>query len=202
MELDEIISEVKKHITEKRYVHTEGVAFTAAALAMKFSYESGYRENDNMEFVDKARTAGYLHDNAKCLSDEELLAVCAKNNIPVTECEKKSPYLLHGKVGAFYARTLYGIDDEDILNAITYHTTGRPGMSMLEKIIFTADYIEPGRTRQANLDYIRYLAFTDIDGCVLKILSDTLDYLEEKHKSIDDMTVKTLEYYKNKQEMV
>ena len=202
MELDEIISEVKKHITEKRYVHTEGVAFTAAALAMKFSYESGYRENDNMEFVDKARTAGYLHDNAKCLSDEELLAVCAQNNIPVTECEKKSPYLLHGKVGAFYAKTLYGIDDEDILNAITYHTTGRPGMSMLEKIIFTADYIEPGRTKQANLDYIRYLAFTDIDRCVLKILSDTLDYLEEKHKSIDDMTVKTLEYYKNKQEMV
>lgn len=104
MKLDEIISEVKKHITEKRYVHTEGVAFTAAALAMKFSYESGYRENDNMEFVDKARTAGYLHDNAKCLSDEELLAVCAQNNIPVTECEKKSPYLLHGKVGAFYAK--------------------------------------------------------------------------------------------------
>lgn len=202
MELDEIISEVKNHITEKRFVHTEGVAFTAAALAMKFSYESGYRENDNMEFVDKARTAGYLHDNAKCLSDEELLAVCAKNNIQVTECEKKSPYLLHGKVGAFYAKTLYGIDDEDILNAITYHTTGRPGMSMLEKIIFTADYIEPGRTRQANLDYIRYLAFTDIDRCVLKILSDTLEYLEEKHKSIDDMTVKTLEYYKNKQEMV
>ena len=105
-------------------------------------------------------------------------------------------------MGAFYAKKLYGIDDEDILNAITYHTTGRPGMSMLEKIIFTADYIEPGRTRQANLDYIRYLAFTDIDRCVLKILSDTLDYLEEKHKSIDDMTVKTLEYYKNKQEMV
>ena len=202
MELDEIISEVKKHIKGKRFVHTEEVAFTAAALAMKFSYENGYRESDNMRFVDKARIAGYLHDNAKCLSDEELLAICAENNIPVTECEKESPYLLHGKVGAFYAKILYGIDDEDILNAITYHTTGRPGMSMLEKIIFTADYIEPGRTKQANLDYIRYLAFTDIDRCVLKILSDTLDYLDEKHKSIDDMTVKTLEYYKNKQGMV
>ena len=58
MELDEIISEVKKHITEKRYVHTEGVAFTAAALAMKFSYESGYRKNDNMEFVDRQGQRG------------------------------------------------------------------------------------------------------------------------------------------------
>lgn len=101
MELDEIISEVKKHITEKRFVHTEGVAFTAAALAMKFSYESGYRENDNMEFVDKARTAGYLHDNAKCLSDEELLAVCAKTIFRLQNVKRKAHIFYMVKWGRF-----------------------------------------------------------------------------------------------------
>lgn len=180
---------VKKHIDEKRYVHTKGVEYTAACLAMK------YRDGDSA-FIQKARLAGILHDNAKCIPDEELLEICNKNDIFVTESEKNSPYLLHGKVGAFFARRDYKIDDEDILNAIINHTTGRPAMSVLEKIIFVADYIEPGRDKQVDLDIVRNLAFADLDMCILKITEDTLKYLESRNMPIDTMTVDTRDFYK------
>ena len=71
-------------------------------------------------------------------------------------------------------------------------------MSLLEKIIFIADYIEPGRSKQAELDKVRNLAFTDIDECVLKITEDTLKYLESRNMTIDDMTVRTRDYYKTR----
>lgn len=85
--------------------------------------------------------------------------------------------------------------DEDILNAITWHTTGRPAMSLLEKIIFVADYIEPSRRPIPELNLIRQLAFTDIDQAVIKILENTLKYLNEKGNPIDDMTQKTYDSY-------
>ena len=90
----------------------------------------------------------------------------------------------------------YGIDDNDILNAIRYHTTGRPGMSLLEKIIFVADYIEPGRYTAKNLPLVRKMAFSDIDEALLKILYDTLVYLNSTGNTVDPMTQKTYEYYK------
>lgn len=169
----------------KRYFHTLGVAFTAASMAMR------YGEN-----VAQAQTAGLLHDCAKCLSDEKLLSICSKNHLEVTDVERRNPYLLHGKVGAYLAQKDYQIDDPDILNAITYHTTGRPGMSTLEKIIFIADYIEPGRNKALHLEEIRKLAFEDLDKTMLKILGDTLDYLESSgNGEIDPMTQETFDYY-------
>ena len=190
-DIEAIETKVKEHINEKRYVHTKGVEYTAACLAMKYA-------DGNADYIMKARVAGILHDNAKCIKDSKLLEICREENIVVTESEADSPYLLHGKVGAFFAETKYGIADEDILNAITNHTTGRPDMSLLEKIIFIADYIEPGRSKQADLDKVRNLAFTDIDECVLKITEDTLKYLESRNMTIDDMTVRTRDYYKTR----
>ena len=89
-----------------------------------------------------------------------------------------------------------GVKDEDILNAIRYHTTGRPGMSLLEKIIFVADYIEPGRDSAPNLPQVRSLAFESIDDCVLQILKDTLIYLGTTGAEVDPMTQITYEYYR------
>ena len=109
--------------------------------------------------------------------------------------EAENPYLLHGKVGAYIARKEFDILDEDILNAITWHTTGRPDMSLLEKIIFVADYIEPSRRPIPELNLIRQLAFTDINQAVIKILENTLKYLNEKGNPIDDMTQKTYDSY-------
>lgn len=109
--------------------------------------------------------------------------------------ERKNPFLLHAKVGAYLAREKYGIKDPDILNAIQNHTTGRKNMSLLEKIIFVADYIEPGRKHAPNLAEVRKLAFMDIDRALLMILRDTLQYLKASGGDIDPMTEETWRYY-------
>lgn len=183
-QLRKIRKAVEKIQDARRFEHTLGVEYTAAALAMRYG--------SNME---NARTAGVLHDCAKCLSDEKRLSICKKNHIKVTEVERKNPFLLHAKVGAYLAREKYGIKDPDILNAIQNHTTGRKNMSLLEKIIFVADYIEPGRKHAPNLAEVRKLAFMDIDRALLMILRDTLQYLKASGGDIDPMTEETWRYY-------
>lgn len=169
----------------KRFEHTLGVEYTAAALAMRYGCD-----------VRDAQIAGLLHDCAKCLTDEKRLSICKKNKIPVTAVEKKNPFLLHAKVGAYLAYQKYGVSNPDILNAIRSHTTGRQNMSTLEKIVFIADYIEPGRTHAANLAEIRKLAFLDLDKAFVRILADTLDYLKDTGNEIDPKTEETWKYYK------
>lgn len=145
--------------------------------------------------IKDAQLAGILHDCAKCMSDEKKLALCEKHNISVNEAERKNPSLLHAKVGSFLAMEEYGVTDQDVIHAILNHTTGRPNMSPLEKIIFIADYIEPGRNKAARLDEIRKLAFVDLDRTLVWILKDTLDYLKTLDEEIDPMTQKTYDFY-------
>lgn len=185
-DLRRLRKKIEKVQDAKRYEHTLGVAFTAAALAMRFGAP-----------IQDAQTAGLLHDCAKCLSDEKRLALCEKHDIPITEVERRNPFLLHAKIGAFLARRKYGVRDEDVLNAVQYHTTGREGMSLLEKIIFVADYIEPGRKQAPNLAEIRRLSFEDLDAALLKILEDTMDYLKNAGGEVDSMTEKTWRYYRS-----
>ncbi len=167
----------------KRFAHTLGVEFTAAALAMKYQAD-----------VTDAQIAGLLHDCAKCLTDEKRVSICEKHRIPMTDIERRNPFLLHAKVGEYLAREKYGITSPDILNAIRFHTTGRENMSLLERIVFVADYIEPGRRQAPNLTEIRQLAFTDLDAAMLKILEDTLSYLKATGSELDPMTEITYEY--------
>ena len=181
---------LKKHLTKERYHHTVGVAYTAMSMAMKYNPQP-----DNNEFMIKAEIAGLLHDCAKCMDNDKKIRICNKNQISYSKIEAENPYLLHGKVGAYIARKEFDILDEDILNAIIWHTTGRPDMSLLEKIIFVADYIEPSRRPIPELNLIRQLAFTDIDQAVIKILENTLKYLNEKGNPIDGMTQKTYDSY-------
>jgi predicted HD superfamily hydrolase involved in NAD metabolism len=148
--------------------------------------------------AEKAGVAGILHDCAKNLSDEELLQYCEKYQLEVTEIEARCPFLLHGKVGAAFAKDLYEITDPEIISSIVYHTTGRPNMSLLEKIIFTADYIEPYRKPIPRIDEIRKMAYSELDLAVLMILENTLGYLEQSKADIDTMTVDTYKYYKAK----
>lgn len=176
---------LKKNLTPDRYVHTMGVAQTCQCLAMSLGAD-----------LDRAYMAGLLHDCAKCIPDEEKIKKCEKNNIPISEIERKSPYLLHAKLGAFVAGKKYLITDEEILSAIECHTTGKPEMTELEMILFVADYIEPGRNKAANLYEIRKEAFGDIRFCVYRILKDTLEYLKTKNNPIDEMTEKTYDYYR------
>jgi len=185
-QLEEYRKLVKKELDKKRYIHSLGVSYTAAGLAMK------YGEN-----INKARIAGLLHDCAKSYSSEELIKSCHKVNIPVSEFEIDNPELLHSKYGSYLANSKYNITDENILNAIYYHTTGRENMSLLEKIIFTADYIEPNRTELEGISSIRQEAFTDIDRAIVSICEKTLSYLNKSNKTIDITTVNTYKYYQN-----
>ena len=173
-----------ENLDEKRYEHTLGVAYTATALAMRYE-----------ESIPKAYLAGLLHDCAKCLDDANKIDICNKHNIVITKTEQKNPFLLHAKVGSFMAKDTYDVQDTDILNAILYHTTGRPNMTLLEKIIFIADYIEPNRKDAPNLELIRKTAFEDLDETLIMILNDTLEYLKTKSHDIDPMTENTLHFY-------
>lgn len=175
---------MEKNQDEKRYEHTLGVAYTATALAMRYDVP-----------LKDAEIAGLLHDCAKCMDDEKKISFCEKHNISFSEIERKNPYLLHAKVGSFMAMETYHISENDIINAILNHTTGRPDMSTLEKIIFVADYIEPNRKQAPNLTAIRKLAFQDLDKALLWILKDTLTYLNSIEGEIDPMTQKTYDYY-------
>ena len=171
---------MSKALEEKRYEHTLGVAYTAAALAMR------YGQN-----VHKAQMAGLLHDCAKNLTNEKRVDICRKNNIPINAAEEKNPFLLHAKVGSYLAQKKYGISDREILDAITYHTTGRPDMTVMDKIIYIADYIEPGRSQAPGLPE---------DDCLFRILGDTLDYLTASKMEIDEATRQTYDYYKSLRE--
>lgn len=178
---------LKKELDKERYEHTLGVMYTSAALAMR--YDADMR---------KALTAGLLHDCAKCIPGDKKLKICKKYHLKISEVEYKNPSLLHARLGAFLAQKKYHINDKEILNAISSHTTGRPQMSLLEKIIYIADYIEPGRQELPNMADVRKLAFEDINECLYRILKDSLVYLRSKDMVIDTMTEKTYEYYKEK----
>ena len=191
IDLRKVRRAMEKTMDRKRYEHTLGVAYTAAALAMRYDAD-----------VKNAQLAGLLHDCAKCLSDEKRLSICEKHNISVNEIEKRNPFLLHAKVGSFLAMHEYKVHTPDVINAILNHTTGRPGMSLLEKIVFISDYIEPGRKQAPNLKEIRKVAFMDLDKALVMILADTLEYLEGTGGEIDPMTAKTYAYYvKNREEI-
>ena len=181
----DIDKQLKKVLKKRRYRHSIGVRYTAICLAMRYG-----------EDLDKASYAGLLHDCAKYMSPAELYQFAKEHDLPVSEYEKDNPGLLHGKCGALLAEKEYGIKDHEILSAITYHTTGRPDMSPLEKIIFTADYIEPGRDEAPELDMLRKTAFTDLDKAVYLISRQTLNYLRETGCVVDPATENTYNYYK------
>lgn len=181
-----IQKKLSKYLDEDRMTHTMGVMYTCAALAMAHGYD-----------LEDAQAAGLLHDSAKCIPNKKKLKMCEEHKIPVTEFEKTHPFLLHAKLGAYIARDKYDITDEEILTSITYHTTGRPEMSILEKIVYIADYIEPMRDKAPNLSRIRKLAFEDLDECMYEILKDTLAYLDENPKDCDSTTKDAFLFYKD-----
>lgn len=183
-EIKDIKKELEHDLDSKRYEHTLGVAYTAACLAMRYGYD-----------MEKAYITGLLHDCAKCMSNKDKLEYCEKYDIPVTKVEQENPSLLHAKVGAEMSRRKYDIKDSEIYQAIMYHTTGHPQMTLLDKIIYISDYMEPHRDEAPNLDSVRKQAFIDIDATLLTILKDSVAYLEKSDKTVDPMTMETYLYY-------
>ena len=152
-----------------RYEHSLSVSFTCMNLAMRYGYD-----------LDKAELAGLMHDCGKRYSDDIILKKCIKHGIEVTEAELNALPVLHAKYGAWLAEHKYQITDREILDAIGCHTTGKPDMTVLDKILYIADYIEPRRFKAENLPLIRRLAYENLDETMYAILSGTLEYLDKK----------------------
>ena len=184
-ELKKIKKDLKKELDKNRYQHTLGVMYTASCLAMRYSGD-----------IQQAMLAGLLHDCAKCIPAERQIHLCEKNRIPMRDVELKNPHLLHAKLGALLAKSQYGIKDKTVLHAIEAHTTGMPNMGLLDKIIFVADYIEPHRDKAPDLAEVRKLAFDDINEAVLRILYDTIHYLDQSRGAVDPVTYDTYEFYR------
>lgn len=184
---EEIVEEVKKIEKEKRFNHSLGVVNVAAELAKINNYD-----------VDKAKLGAILHDCAKNLSEEKINEFCNINNIDLSYL-KEYPNILHSHLGYYYAKIEFGIEDEEILNAIKYHTTGHENMTLLEKIIYLSDFLDPGRDTtnyQDNFNKAKELSYTNIDEGVKFVLQRTMFYLELK--GIDNIhpdTKKAYDYY-------
>lgn len=182
-----IKADLKSKLKPSRYEHTINVAQTAVWLSMSHGIDT-----------DKAYLSGLLHDCAKYLSDEEMIAAAGDNNIELEPVELKSVQLIHSKLGAVFAKTVYGVEDEDILNSIRSHTTGRPGMTDLEKIIYLADAIEPSRCwDEVWLERMRAISSADLDYAMFCILDRTLEHLRQNYAdNISNVTRDTLEYFR------
>lgn len=181
---EDIQDKLKITLDESRFEHTLGVMYTAGCMAMAHGYD-----------IEKSMLAGLLHDCAKCMTHEERVALCKEHQVEVTTSEQENKAILHAKAGAILAKIEYDITDADILHAIAVHTTGEPSMNMLDKIIYIADYIEPGRDKAPNLEYIRTLAYQDLDDCMAQILHDTLNYLNARGGNIDPSTADAYAFY-------
>lgn len=176
---------METHLKDSRIVHTKGVVFAALGLCMQYDGDS-----------DKAKIAALCHDIAKYMPDEEANAYVRKLNLPDYYINNNN--LVHGKVACEIMKEEWGITDEDILNAVSYHTTGRAGMSTLEKIIFLADAAEPGRY-YPGVDIVRAELEKSLDKGCISYLKRTLDYLKEEDRLIDPHTLMALEYLQERE---
>ena len=149
------------YLKHKRIPHVLGTEQEAIRLAERYGADVG-----------KARVGALLHDCTKKLDLAEQLALCNRYGIPLDDMERKTLKLLHAKTGAAIARDLFGVDDE-IYGAILWHTTGRAGMTLLEKILYLADYIEPSRDFP-GVDKLRAVCYKDLDAGLLMGLEMTI----------------------------
>lgn len=176
MEHDQYLQEVQKRLTEKRYIHTLGVRDTAIHLAEKYGADK-----------EKAEVAAILHDIAKYEDVDAMRAIVRERKLD----ERLLPWeneILHGPVGAEIVKDLFHIEDEDILNAIRYHTTGRVNMTKLEKVIYVADMIEPNR-KFVGVDRLRQIAEEDLEEAIKECITHTLTFLVASRQLIYPLTI-------------
>lgn len=173
-------NELEKILSPKRFNHSVNVSLMAEKLAKNYGVDS-----------QKAKLAGLLHDICKEKTDEENVDILKKNGYFASSDKINTVKILHGPSASFFLKERYGITDNEILNAVRYHTTGRKNMTLFEKIIFTADYISSERD-WPNVEEIRSMAFKDIDDAVLIKLVYSIKKCINNSQSID---IKTVELY-------
>ncbi|WP_442595070.1 bis(5'-nucleosyl)-tetraphosphatase (symmetrical) YqeK [Neobacillus sp. D3-1R] len=188
MDRNEALALVKKQLTEHRYIHTIGVMETAITLAERYSADPK-----------KAEIAAIFHDYAKFRPKDEMKQIIVNQqldpNLLIFNQE-----LWHAPVGAYLVEKEVGLTDIEILNAIRYHTSGRPNMTLLEKIIYVADYIEPGR-HFPGVEEVRELAKISLDDALIKAIHNTIVFLMKKKQPIFPETFFTFNDLVKKQEV-
>ena len=165
MEYHEILVILATELRPARFRHSRDVSRTAVRLAERWGVD-----------VEKARLAGILHDCARNLKGEELFSTAIKNGLKPGEMERLQPALLHAPLGAIIAERRFGVSDPEILRAIRYHTTGTSQMTMLDKVVYLADYIEPGRSF-SGVELVRELAEKDLAAALLAAYDHTILYV-------------------------
>ncbi|WP_085523301.1 bis(5'-nucleosyl)-tetraphosphatase (symmetrical) YqeK [Tuberibacillus sp. Marseille-P3662] len=189
MNKQEALQVVQEILPEHRFEHTKRVVETAKQLA-------GRNDAD----IDKVTYAAIWHDIAKYFDEDYMYEIIYTHPEIPNELLNYHVSLWHAPVGSVYVRETYNLLDQDVLNGMTYHTTGRAGMSTLEKIVFLADYIEPGRAFP-GIDEVRHLAETDLDAAVCQSLANTIQFLVAKNAQVHPDTVDAYnELIKNKEE--
>ena len=173
----EYIEILKERLTERRFIHSLNVAKSAKELAIIYGCDP-----------EKAYTVGLIHD---CCKDEPAglqLSYMIENGVELTDCEINTPKLYHAICGSVFAQKVFGVTDEDMLNAVRYHTTGRKNMSLLEKVVFIADFISEERDYN-GVEIMREKAKRSLDEAIIEGLSFTIKDLIERERIIHPDTV-------------
>lgn len=174
---NEMKEKLKAILKPKRYIHSIGVCDTALKLAELFDVDTK-----------KAYIAGLLHDCAKCFDNEKQIELCNEYGIKLSRITLECPAVIHAPLGAAVAKAEYGINDEEILHAIAFHTTGGCNMTRLDKIIYIADMIEPSRD-YPGVDALRKEAEKDLDSAMLMALKSTLEFNIKKGSIVHPDTI-------------
>ena len=173
-----IHNKLRTNIGLKRYNHSIGVMNVSIELARYYGSS-----------IEKAALAGLLHDCGKLQGEKDLLKVANDFDIILDNVMKSNKELIHGVLGGILAKKEYNVVDEDILNAIRYHTTGRENMSLLEKIVYIADVIEPSRSFK-GVEKIRKLTYKDINKGILYSMDSTIKLIVDRGKPIHLDTIR------------
>ena len=181
-ELSWLREKAYQYLKSTRVAHVAGVESEAVLLAKKWG-----------EDPETAAEAGILHDITKALSYEEQLNLCEKYGIILDNTEKETPALLHSKTGAAFSREMFGISDE-VYEAIYWHTTGKPDMTVLEKIVYLADIIEPGRDFP-GVDRLRELSYIDLNEAMAEALKGSMEDVLSQGRTPHENSAKAYEWY-------
>ncbi|MCR5080943.1 MAG: bis(5'-nucleosyl)-tetraphosphatase (symmetrical) YqeK [Treponema sp.] len=184
--LEQIRQDAESHVKKSRYEHSVRVAETAEKMCALYGAD-----------CKKGYLAGIAHDICKDYPLEELYELASKDGREITELEKRKSELLHGRAAAVRLSEVYGIDDKEILEAVSCHTFGSVSLGKLGKIIFAADKIEPGRP-QSTEEYRKNLFSKDLDSLVLQVLEENKAYLEKNGKEMARESLDFLASLKNK----
>lgn len=164
---------VRPHLGDKRFYHSQCVAACAQDLARRYGADP-----------DKARKAGILHDIMKDAPGEEQLKILEESGIILTDLQKTQPKLWHAMAGAAYVEHTLGVTDPEILGAIRWHTSGRGGMTLLEKVLFVADYISADR-EYPSVDKMREAAQRSLEETIVRGVAYTLWELTDGCQPLD-----------------